>query len=313
MPKKLAIGVITYNENTAKYLSYFWDSLKRQEYQDFEVLVFDNSDKGIEVNYDFFLAQGIKALRPEANLGFARAYNRLIGIALNRGFSYFMVVNPDTILEKSCLRELLARLEAPDLPASVSPKIRYWDFETKQKTNILDTCGIVLRPGLKFADLGQTETDKGQYDQASILGPSGAAGIFRLSALRAIARGKRFYDERMFMYKEDCDLAFNLYLNGFSSCLAPSALVYHHRSIRSQGESDFKVFLNRFKKPVQEKTWSFVNQHLIYCKYWENIRCKDRLAAMGQILKSFIFVLLFEPYLLKQYKQILILKKQKDF
>lgn len=303
MEKQLAIGIITYKENTAKYLSYFWQSLLGQSYAGWQLLVWDNSGTD-GANREFFSDKPVLVSGADSNLGFAGAYNRLISQAALNGYEFFCVVNPDLILGKQCLGLLVDALSDLSLSA-VCPKIYRWDFKNQRKTKVIDTCGIVRRPGLRFFDLGQGRLDRGQFDDQEIIGPSGAMGIFRMRDLLSLEPQARIYDQRMFMYKEDCDLALKMSINGFKCRLVPGAHAFHDRSVKAEGVKDWQIAKNRFNKSRQEKTWSFFNQHLIFIKYWNNLNAKDKLAVLFFAAKMFLFALFFERYLLAEYKKIL--------
>ncbi len=94
-----------------------------------------------------------------------------------------------------------------------------------------------------------------------ILGPSGAAGVYRLSGLEKIKVNNQYFDELMFMYKEDCDLDYRLFLAGYKSLYVSEAVIYHDRTVFSRGENDLKVVLNRKSKnkKVKEMVFSKIN------------------------------------------------------
>lgn len=299
---KLIIGSIVYGGLTAKYLPDFFQSLKNQSFKDFKISVIDNSEteenenkKSIQENYaevDFNWVG--------RNLGFAKAYNILMKRAMEINAEYFLAINPDTILEAGAIERMIGELEDNSLLGSVSPKILKWDFENRQKTKLIDSCGIKLLPGLKFADIGQGEIDRGQYDNINILGPSGAAALYRMSALKKVKNENGYFDESMFMYKEDCDLAYRLFLAGYKSKLAPGAVVYHDRTAASEGKSDLSVARNRKNKSRKVNEWSFLNQQIIFWKFWRTINWKNKLILVFYQIKVLIYILFFEPYLLKQ-------------
>ncbi len=301
--KKIAVGFIVYGEVTVKYLPYFLPSLLAQTEKNFFVLVFDNTEKeknNSNIKYINRYCPQAKIFSVNRNIGFACAYNHLIKAAAKQGADYFFVINPDVVLSFNVLAELAKALENNLELAAVSPKVLRWDFLNKKKTNIIDTCGIILRPGLRFQDVGQTETDKGQYDNASIIGPSGAAGMYRLSALEAIKEHGQYFDEKFFMYKEDCDLAYRLYLAGFKAKCVPRAIVYHDRTVSQSGKYFWSTIFGRRQKARQVKEWSFFGQQFIFFKYWPRQSWRQKLAVLSQELKMVIFVLFFEPYLLKE-------------
>ncbi len=282
----IAIGYIEYGATTAPYLPFFLESLTRQTYSNVIILSHDNTP-----------GEG------KDNIGFSRAYNKLIGEAIAQGAEYFLVINPDTIHEPDMIEKLAAALENNHALGSVSPKILSWDFSSNTKTNIIDSCGLRLHSALEFRDIGQGEVDRGQYDKTAILGPSGAAGLFRLSALKAIQENNQYFDERFFMYKEDCDLAYRLHMAGFASALIPQALAYHDRT--ASGGTLSKRLLQRWDRTRSAKGYSFVNQHLLYRKYWTQQTSKDKFLIILHVFMRFGAAIVLEPYLLAHYRYII--------
>ena len=300
--KKIYIGFITYGSSTAPYLPYFLPSLMSQINADCKIVAIDNSEEKDNDNLTY-----IKNNYPEIvlewagkNLGFSKAFNLMIKKAVDNGAEYFLALNPDMILEPDMVNYLVKELDNNKKLGSVSPKILRWDFADKKKTKIIDTCGIILLPGLRFADSGQGAEDQGQYDDSDIIGPSGSAALYRISALEKIKQPGEYFDELMFMYKEDCDLAYRLFLAGFKSKCVSSGIAFHDRSSGRQGNSDLKIILNRKNINRQVKKWSFLHQQIIFKKFWGTIDLKNKLALILYQIKIFIFILFFEPYLIKQ-------------
>ena len=300
---KLAVGFLTYNHFSAKYLSIFLESLQNQTFKDFKVFVMDNSDEENNKNSKY-----IKENYPQidiewsgSNLGFAKGQNKLIKKAIEAKAEYYLVLNPDTFLERNFIEILVAELDKNPECASISPKILKWDFEYNIKTDIIDSCGIKLKNGLRFFDLGQNQVDLNKFDEAQILGPSGAAGLYRVKALQTISEKGQFFDERMFMYKEDCDLAYRLYYRGFKSKCAGQAVIYHDRTSSGRGEGSIQIALNRKNKSRQAKLWSLRNHNLILKKHWKKQNLENKLYIIVYQIEAFSFILLFERYLLKEY------------
>lgn len=311
---KLVIGFITYNQASANYLAHFLPSLKKAlaflSKDEYQILAFDNSDNDEVVNrlaLEFFSAQekiSINYYSEDKNVGFGSAYNRLLNEANRLQAEYFMVVNPDIVFEEESIFLLLKELEENKKLASVSPKVLRWDFANFKKTNQIDTCGIILKPGLNFKDLGQGETDSGQFDNYKILAPSGAAGVFRMSALNSIKTKRGYFDSRFFMYKEDCDLAYRLKLNKLDSKLVSSALLYHDRTAAFYGKG-IKAFLkNRRAQNKSVRKWSFINQHLLFCKFFTKESLYSQIVIVFRILVLFSFSLILEQFNLKLYPTI---------
>jgi len=301
-PKKLVVGFIAYGELTSEYLPFFLPSVKNQTFKDFQIVCHDNSEEADNPNKSF-LSQNypeVALLRGEGNLGFAKAYNRLISWATKQKADYFLALNPDIILEPDAVERLLDAIQKDEALGSASPLVLKWDFQKQEKTEIIDTCGIKLLSGLRFVDLAQNQLNQGQFDQAEILGPSGAAALYRVSALEKVKRNDEIFDELMFMYKEDCDLVYRLKLSGFKSNFVPEAVIYHDRSAAAIGQTDLNVALNRKNKSRQVKKWSFLNQQIIFIKYWRLQSWQNKLAIVWYEIKMIMFILIFERYLLAE-------------
>lgn len=297
---KLAVGFITYNDLTAKYLPSFWTSLKSAlAYSGvaYKILVADNSELRANANATWFksLESDTEFTWNQENLGFARAYNRLLGRARELEAEYFLVINPDTILEKQSLSELIKALDENPGLASVSPKVLSLGSEK------IDTLGLILKPGLRFFDYAQGKLFPSGAQE--IIGPSGAAGLFRLKALEKIRENGHYYDENMFMYKEDCDLAYRLFLAGYKSQTVFDALVYHDRSVRVIKSGLFGIIKNRQTKSRQVRIWSFRNQNLIWKKYWSRQNFKNKIIIFFYFTLSQIWALLFERFLFNNSKK----------
>lgn len=320
---KLVVGFILFEEVTAKYLADFLPSLKQAlgflPITEYQIEVVDNSritegenariltefeDQAFPIKLDKWR---LNYERLGENIGFSRAYNLMIRRAVAVGAEYFLVINPDTQLNNSSISRLISVLDNNGDFGSVAPKILRWDYSNRQTTNIIDSLGIVLGRGLSFYDLHQGLADKIKGEGLSILGPSGAAGLYRRRALQAVAirngttGQEEFFDENFFMYKEDCDLAYRLFLAGYRSALVPGAVIYHDRTATSSSRRWVAVFKDRQSKSRSVKVWSLRNQLYIYQKYWLQQNLFNKLAILGRIFVYFIYSLILEQYLLIEF------------
>lgn len=292
---KLVVGVLTYNQFSAPYLESFWTSLKQSlEFlsADHKILVGDNSEKSDNPNALFFnsKAEDLEFIHFGGNLGFSRGYNRLIDRAKELEAQYFLVINPDTVIDRQAISVLLDVLDKEPGLSSLSPRVM--DLKGER----IDTLGLGLKPGLRFFDVGQGQLS-GPLNP-NIIGPSGAAAMFRLSALLSAKDEYGYFDERMFMYKEDCDLAYRLWQSGHLCRLVNDALVYHDRSAKSSGQSIFSKIASRRSKSHMVRRWSFVNQQLIWRKHWRHERLPSQVLVFFLYLASLIWAFLFERFLL---------------
>ena len=321
---KLVIGFITYNNSTVPYLPYFLVSLKEaldfSGINSYQVCYVDNSDpdnaenKKIIEQFQLENSLNIKKIDNSSNLGFAAAYNKMIDYAVDIDAEYFMVINPDTVLTKESIWLLLEPLITDKTISATIPRLMMWNFEMICRNNKIDSLGIARKKGLKFYDICQGEEYVDDDKECkyktnyNALAPSGAAGLFRISDLKKIAEEiggrKQYYDERFFMYKEDCDLAYRMSQNSLKSYLVLESIIFHDRTTRKNGSKLFDVFVSRKNKSRQAKKWSFRNQHFIFIKHFKQETFLSKILVVGKILAMFIFSLILEQYLLKEYKNI---------
>jgi GT2 family glycosyltransferase len=323
---KLAVGFITYKELTAKYLPFFLPSLKEalslveakfsHDYS-CQILAVDNS-----VTFDNENIVYIKNNFPEVkltvapeNLGFSRAYNLMIEDAFKSGAEYFLMINPDTILDVDSILKLIISLEDNIDYGAVTPRLLRWDFINNIKTDVIDSDGLEINAGFRARDRHQgLKISDVAISSGPVFGFTGAAVLIRMTALQGVAfavNGKKQYlDELMFMYKEDVDLSWRLRLDGWEIFLDLDALVYHDRT-GAGAKGIWEKIKNRIYKSKNLKAWSFLNQQIIFLKYinlpWSaGLKIKARLWQV----RDLIFLAVFEPSRGKQFFQLLSLKSQ---
>ncbi|GAB4237144.1 MAG: hypothetical protein Kow00109_10920 [Acidobacteriota bacterium] len=219
------ITLVVINFNGARFLPELFAGLAAQTRRDFRITVYDNasSDGSPEL---------ARRLRPAAevhelgeNAGFARAVN--LGVR-RAATPYVGILNADVRPEPTWLEELAATLDRHADVAAAAPKMLL-----AERPGILNGVGGAMnRLGYTW-DRGMGEEDRGQYDEpAEVLFAPAAAALFRREAFL----GSGGFDARFFMYHEDVDLGWRLWLLGHRILTAPAAVVYHHFGGSTRGE-----------------------------------------------------------------------------
>ncbi|MBU0540417.1 glycosyltransferase family 2 protein [Patescibacteria group bacterium] len=262
--KKLVINVVTWN--SLAYMPDLLGSLGGQDAPFFTVTVVDNaSDDGAPAWLQEHFPETV-VLRNIRNLGFARAHNQAIELALSRWENkdlenrYIMLANPDMTFSPNAVRVLVAHMDANPDVAACGPKLlrAYTKNEgeheetTTDFSDTLDSTGLCITKARRIYDRGAGEKDEGQYDGAiDVFGLSGACVMFRASALVAAKIGGEFFDEDFFAYKEDADLAWRLQRLGYKSHFVPQAVAWHFRRVPSNpGLGHFAAWkMRRSKSP----------------------------------------------------------------
>jgi len=267
---KIAIIIVTYN--ASEYLGELFSSLEEIEYprEDFEIIVVDNASTDDTVkrlrNYELQITN-LQILINQKNTGFAQGNNIGLRYALEKNFDYAYLLNQDTIVDPIFLQEAVAVGESDEKIGAVQSLLMLWPDK-----DLINSWGNEIHY-LGFAYAGGYKEKISNFQPASparfvgalarraggfpisnyreIAYASGAACLVRLTAIKEIG----LFNEDFFMYHEDVDLGWRLWLAGFRVVLAPKSMVYHKyefgRSIKKY------YFMERNRYIVLVQNYSF--------------------------------------------------------
>ncbi|MDH3324353.1 MAG: glycosyltransferase family 2 protein, partial [Candidatus Peregrinibacteria bacterium] len=224
------MGLATYNSE--KYIESCLSSLLAQNYENVEVVIFDNNsqDKTVATIRENFSSEKVRIIESTENVGFSRAHNEILRATDSE---FYACLNIDMIFEPNFISESVKSINEKPIFGSTGGKIKKWDFDTFKgkgglssfgksgKTNFIDSAGLKIFSSHRFENIGEGEVDYGQFNESKeVFGFSGAAVLYRRKALEDVAfineKGeKEFFDESMFLYKEDIDLAYRLQWAGW--------------------------------------------------------------------------------------------------
>lgn len=291
---KVSINLVTWNGK--KYLPYCLDSIAKQTFRDFSLFILDNGSSDGTVEYlknSLLPVPNCRLEFNEKNIGFAAGHNQALGATESE---YVLMLNQDIILEPNFLEEIMKFLDGKNEVAAATGKLLYWDFANNQKTDLIDSAGIKIFKNHRAIELGAGEMDGEEWSGSKeVFGVSGAAPIYRRSALNEVAVNGEVFDEDFFSYKEDVDLAYRLRLGGFRAWLIPAARAYHDRTARSAAKTDSAAVKARKNKSDFVNYHSYKN-HLffliknvpagVWWRYGHRIKWYE--------FKKFIYLLIFE-------------------
>ncbi len=196
------VSIVIVNHNGKKWLKDCLDSITRQSYRSFEIVVVDNASTDDSVGYIRKYYPDVKIVISKTNIGFGRANN--LCVRSTRGDIIFFL-NNDTVLERDLLEKLLRNRE-------------------KNKFNIT---------GPKIIDYGGKEIH-GRYKMT--IDPTGYLGsgekTFFIDGCALMIGKKDFlylggFDEKYFMYCEDVDLCWRAHLYNMKIEVCEDAIVKH--------------------------------------------------------------------------------------
>jgi N-acetylglucosaminyl-diphospho-decaprenol L-rhamnosyltransferase len=147
------------------------------------------------------------------NLGFGPALNRAVAELPG---DPVILLNDDAEAEPRFVEALLeTAAEGAECIAGV--------LVQEAAPGLIDSAGVVVDATLMGFDYLHGEPLEAAEGAADPLGPTGGAALYRLDAFRAAAG----FDERIFLYYEDLDLALRLRAAGARCHLAPGARAVH--------------------------------------------------------------------------------------
>lgn len=122
---KILAGVVTYNR--VGLLRECIESLKRQTFSSFDILVVDNASTDETASY-LSAVDGITVRRLEKNLGGAGGFNYIASYAVDNDYDYIWLMDDDTIPDSTALEELVkAKDELDDDFSFLSSYVKWTD------------------------------------------------------------------------------------------------------------------------------------------------------------------------------------------
>ena len=248
---KIAIVVLNYNgkENTLACINSI-KKLNKSNYK-VELIVVDNasndgSSEALSKIKDIMLVKNDK------NLGYSGGNNIGIKHALSLGSEYILILNNDTIVEKSLIINLINSAKKGDI---VSPKIYFakgFEFH-KNRYKKEDLGKVIWYAGGKIdwqnvigIHIGVDEVDHGQFSKRLEINlATGACILIRRQVFKKIG----FFDEKYFLYLEDMDFCVRAKRAGFKIIFEPKAILWHKNASSGGGSGsglqDYYISRNR--------------------------------------------------------------------
>ena len=210
------ISIIVLNYNGAQWLEKCFASLKAQTiYHRFETILVDNNSKDDSVALTrkiFADFQNACLVRSFENLGFCEGNN--CGARVARG-KWLFILNPDTWLEPDCMEKTLAGTEKLGVDASTPLVLNYED-------NSFQHFGFY---GFDLFGLPSPSFEASATREIFII--VGCSYLIRADVFKQIG----MFDAEYFMYAEDCDLSWRLWIAGYKAAGIFEAKLHHRGAI----------------------------------------------------------------------------------
>jgi GT2 family glycosyltransferase len=202
-------------------------SLARQTRTDFDVVVVDNSGRGL-VNGSEAARLVSYTIENERNVGFGAAVNQ--GYRLSQT-PYLATLNDDTVARPHWVEALLESVEGRPGVGLCASKVLLAGLCT------LDSAGMLICADGSSKQRGHGLPEDGFAREEEILFPSGSAALYRRQMLEEIG----LFDEDFFLYCEDTDLGLRARWAGWKCVYVPGAVVEHRYSYSAGRASPLKA------------------------------------------------------------------------
>ncbi len=209
-------SIIIPNWNGLHHLEVCLQALRRQRFNQFEVILVDNNSSDGSQKFVTENFPEVRVIELKENRGFTGACNA--GYTVAQG-DIILLLNNDTEVSPEWLAAIIDAFQRYPEAGIVASKILLFD-----QRDHFHTAGDFYRTDGIPGNRGVWQKDRGQYDQEEfIFGACGGAAAYRRSLIEEIG----FLDESFYFSCEDVDISWRAQLAGWKVLYVPSAVVYH--------------------------------------------------------------------------------------
>jgi GT2 family glycosyltransferase len=216
------ISVIVVNWNRRELLKTCLESLARQTYRNYEVIIIDNGSGDGSAE----MAGNLSKSFPVRLVVIQNPENRGFCAANNQGFEaseapLLALLNNDAEAEPGWLKALEETSRFDAQIGMVASKILVWEDPKR-----IDKAGHLIYPDGQNRGRGTGQIDHGQFDRVEeVLWPDGCAALYRREMLEDVGG----FDEDFFAYADDAEFGLRGRIAGWKCLYTPAAVVRHHR------------------------------------------------------------------------------------
>ncbi|WKB35505.1 glycosyltransferase family 2 protein [Terrilactibacillus sp. S3-3] len=235
------VAIIILNWNNYKDTTECLLSVDKLEYKPFCVFLVDNhshdrSFEKLKEDYERHrYNMEIVFIQSGENLGFAGGNNIALEQAYDQGYSYFWLLNNDTIVLPDSLTYLAAELDANPKAGMAGSKIYYYGTQTIWFAGgeINTYTGRAKHPGIG-------EFDRGQYDaRREVDYITGCSLLVRREVIESVGLMKKEY----FFYYEEAEWNLRARNAGWERIYRPDSRIFHKVSVSTGGEKKKAPFV----------------------------------------------------------------------
>lgn len=231
MNKQLVLSIVIPCFNAEKFIGKCLDSILQSEFQDYEVVVVDDNskDKSPKILKNYERLPQIYVIYLDQNQGPAKARN--LGVKNSSG-KYIIFLDADTEIENGCLETVVDKLESNSKVGALQTKL------IKGRSQKIDAAGHFLSfSGFPY-EIGVVEDESKHNKETVIFGARSAGMAVRKDLFKEIGG----FDEDYFIYGEETDLSWRVWLAGSEIRYFPQAKVYHFQKSTLNEQTRYRIF-----------------------------------------------------------------------
>lgn len=295
----LDLSIIIVNYNTKEFLKKCFSSILSSidGKLSYEIIVVDNDSgdgSAAMVKKEF---SKIRLIANKNNVGFSKANNQ--GVKVSQKSRYILFLNPDTIIQKNAIKEMIKFMDSHKDAGAVTCKLVMLNGELDDASHrgfptpwnsFAHFSGLEkLFPKSKlFAGYSLGWKDLSKTHEIDVL-----AGAFMLVRRKA-GEEAGWWDENYFFYGEDIDFCYMLKKKGWKIYYVPTVSVTHYKGVSGGIKSVSKEITTANKETkIRATKWRFNAMRIFYNKHYKQkypwvvsflvdkgIRLREKLAGV---------------------------------
>ena len=234
------VGVLILGYNNLEYLKKCFNGILIQDYKNIFIYYDDNGSKDDSIAFVKNNYSNIKVRSFNNNYGYAKGNNVLLKIAFEDGMNLCFVLNPDTVLKKNTVSNLINSYNLHKnrgLRVGLMQPVILLD-QDRSKINTVGNAVHLM--GFGFCKDYMKKYIPIRNDR-EILSVSGTGMLISKELYENIGA----FDEDFFMYNEDQDLSIRSFLSGYKNFLSSKSVMYHKYNFSKNKDKWFYSERNR--------------------------------------------------------------------
>lgn len=211
------VSIIILNWNGKRFLKKCLNSFKKVKYSPLEIIVVDNNSSDGSQEYVKKFHPQVKLIENKQNQGFATGNNA--GFKASTG-DFILFLNNDTKVTPKFLNLLMADFKKDPQLGCLQPQMRIMD-----KPHLIDEAGAYLTPTGFLYHFGfrQNRHQTRYQKKREIFSAKGACLLIPRPVLKKVG----IFDDDFFIFFEETDLCYRIWLAGYKVAYQPKAVIYH--------------------------------------------------------------------------------------